>query len=63
MNQPPIDELMKRVDNKYTLVLLTAKRARMLMEQNEKTAEKRMIKPVTEALNEIATGKLKIERT
>ena len=54
MNQPPIDELMKRVDNKYTLVLLTAKRARMLMEQNEKTAEKRMIKPVTEALNEIA---------
>ena len=30
MNQPTLDELMEKVDSRYTLVVVTAKRARTL---------------------------------
>ena len=65
MKQPSLDELMrnKYVDSKYTLVVATAKRARALMEQAGNEEGAKAIKPVTAALEEIAQGKLKIERT
>ncbi len=59
-----LDELMQKVDSRYTLVVLAAKRARQLtekkVEDNNGTAVR---KPVTEALREIACGKVTYRRT
>ncbi len=62
MNQPSLDELLRHVDSKYTLVLLAAKRARMLTESNYLVEQDKFIKPVTKALHEIAEGKISFER-
>ncbi|WP_265332424.1 DNA-directed RNA polymerase subunit omega [Zhaonella formicivorans] len=62
MNQPSIDELMKHVDSKYTLVVVAAKRARSFTGSLETTSAK-SVKPVTRALEEIAQGKVSFERT
>lgn len=61
MKQPSLDELMKRVDSRYTLVVMAAKRARLLTgaEENEANGSK----PVTKALQEIANGKIKFRHT
>lgn len=61
MKQPTIDDLLHRVDSKYTLVCAAAKRAREITEENP-TANRAM-KPVTQALFEISEGKIKYERT
>lgn len=62
MKQPSLDILMEKVDSKYTLVVAAAKRARIIMENpNEEMAKG--IKPVSLALDEIARGKLRFERT
>ena len=53
MITPSFDELLCRVDSKYTLVIATAKRARELMEDQSENAVR---KPVTTALEEIAAG-------
>lgn len=61
MKQPSLDILMSKVDSKYTLVVAAAKRARAIME-NPSNAEL-TVKPVSLALDEIAKGKLRFERT
>jgi len=61
MKQPSLDELMKRVDSRYTLVVVAAKRARLLTEAEEN--EVNGGKPVTKALQEIANGKIKFRHT
>ncbi|HEX7714639.1 MAG TPA: DNA-directed RNA polymerase subunit omega [Bacillota bacterium] len=62
MINPPLDELLKHVDSRYTLVTAAAKRARRILEQ-ETPSEERSIKPVSAALEEISAGKIKVERT
>lgn len=61
MNQPSLDELMKKVDSRYSLVVITAKRARELTEKNGKNGKNGSgeMKPVSAALWEIAAGKIK----
>ncbi|MCW2277213.1 DNA-directed RNA polymerase subunit omega [Heliophilum fasciatum] len=63
MNKPSLDHLMERVDSKYTLVVLAAKRARELMDHAQPmiTTTKSM-KPVSIALREIEEGKLNYEQ-
>lgn len=67
MNQPSLDELMHKVDSRYTLVVIAAKRARILTEKRE--AQRDAVdgglarKPVTEALQEILDGDIKYRRT
>jgi len=56
MNQPSLDELMKKVDSRYTLVVVAAKRARELTARGEE--DRPAVKPVTVALQEIAGGKI-----
>ncbi|HZW82881.1 MAG TPA: DNA-directed RNA polymerase subunit omega [Candidatus Deferrimicrobium sp.] len=63
MKQPSIDELLQRVDSKYTLVVAAAKRARTITEDNTGGSGNRLQKPVTQALYEIAEGKITYERT
>ena len=53
MLYPEISKLMEGLDSRYSLVIVTAKRARQLVadSSNDKT--------VSRAINEIATGKIR----
>jgi DNA-directed RNA polymerase subunit omega len=59
---PSLDELLKNVDSRYTLVTAAAKRARKILEESRQDEEK-TIKAVSLALEEIGTRKIKIEHT
>ncbi|MEL7622736.1 MAG: DNA-directed RNA polymerase subunit omega [Clostridiales bacterium] len=63
MRQPSIDKLTDQLDSKYGLVVATAKRARELTDGTKPAIEIQpdMIKPVSIALEEIASGKLDID--
>lgn len=63
MQQPSLDLLMSKVDSKYTLVLATAKRARTLMEDPEYEANAHGVKPVSQALQDVANGRFTFELT
>lgn len=63
MIEPPINELMKKVDSRYTLVVATAKRARQLSEGAQKLTRCTSEKPVTLAVNEINEDKVTYNRT
>lgn len=74
MTHPGISELSKCVDSRYTLVTMTAKRARMIVEESrrekkdiagDKQEKERMAanscdlnKAVSQAVEEIAEGKV-----
>jgi len=63
MVKPSLDELLQKVDSKYTLVVAAAKRARGLMAGEEQMVESKSLKPVTISLEEMVSGKLFYERT
>ncbi|MBP1763806.1 MAG: rpoZ 2 [Firmicutes bacterium] len=63
MIKPSLDELVKKVDSKYTLVVLAAKRAREIMGGQTILVEARSNKPVTVALEELDADKITYERT
>jgi len=58
MNQPPIEELLERVDSRYTLVVSTARRARQLLDGASQLVDANTTKPVTIALWEIGECKI-----
>lgn len=58
MLKPSMQELMKRVGNRYLLVNLAAQRARDIAEQAEETGEPLPDKAVKLALDEIADGEI-----
>lgn len=63
MIKPSLDILVKKVDSKYTLVVLAAKRARELMDGSEALVKTKSSKKVTNALEEIAANQITYERT
>jgi len=63
MINPSIDTLVTKVDSKYTLVVLAAKRAREIMDGSAPLAESKSHKQVTLALEEVAQEKITYERT
>ncbi|HEY3314013.1 MAG TPA: DNA-directed RNA polymerase subunit omega [Bacillota bacterium] len=63
MTQPSLDQLVKRMDSKYTLVVAAAKRGRDLMSGKPRLVETPATKPVSIALAEIAAGRIGFERT
>jgi DNA-directed RNA polymerase subunit omega len=63
MLYPSMKTLLKNVDSRYTLVVLTAKRARQLTQNSDKLDELGNVKPVSKAIQEIAEGKVKYLRT
>jgi len=63
MNQPTLDELMEKVDSRYTLVVMAAKRARVLTERGSSKPDGACNKPVTTALKEIAMNKISYKNT
>ncbi|MBE6038759.1 MAG: DNA-directed RNA polymerase subunit omega [Anaerofustis stercorihominis] len=55
---PSIDSLLEKVENKYVLALLSAKRARELFDGDDVTIDEYYINKVTTAINEIDQGKV-----
>jgi len=63
MLYPPIDELLERVDSRFTLVTLVTKRAHQLNNKAPRLIEHPVgTKPVTIALEEIYAGKIRAKR-
>lgn len=63
MINPSLDVLVEKVDSKYTLVVLAAKRAREIMDGDAPLADSKSNKQVTIALEEVAQDKISYERT
>ncbi|NLJ78580.1 MAG: DNA-directed RNA polymerase subunit omega [Tissierellia bacterium] len=58
MYNPSINKLSNIGESRYTLVMLTAKRSRELMEGAEPLIETELIKPVSIAIEEIVAKKV-----
>jgi len=58
MINPSIASLLEKVDNRYALVVVTAKRARQLVAGEKKLITIESNKPVTVAINEVYQGKI-----
>lgn len=58
MIYPPMVSLLNKVDSRYTLVIVAAKRARMLTNGAMKLTNVNSEKDVTLAINEIAENKI-----
>lgn len=56
MINPSIVDLLKRVDNRYSLVIITSKRARQLIEGDKPLIDAEKNKPLTVAINEVDSG-------
>ena len=56
MINPSITELLKRVEDRYSLVILSAKRARQIIDGAETFVDVESNKPLTIAINEIDEG-------
>lgn len=56
-----IVSLLEKVDNRYSLVVVTARRARQLIDGEEALVDIDSPKPVTIAINEIEDGKIVYE--
>ena len=61
LNHPALNQLLEHVDNQYTLAAIAAKRAHQIIEDG--TADNESNKALSVALDEIACGKIKFERT
>ena len=53
MVKPAVTDLLKKVDNRYSLVIMTAKRARQIAEGETPMTDVDEKSPVTLAVNEI----------
>lgn len=62
MVKPTVNELLEKVDDRYKLVIVTAKRARQLSDGAEPLTDKLEESMVTLAAQEIAEGKVVIEQ-
>ncbi len=62
MLYPSINEVRKKADSRYTLVILAAKRARDIIEGKPKLTEVEVDKPISIAANEIAEDLITYKR-
>lgn len=62
MLNPPINKLMEKVDSRYSLVIVAAKRARQIIDGDEKLTDTDSNKPVTIATHEIVEDKILCKR-
>ena len=58
MLYPPIADMLEKVDGRYLLVNVVAKRARQIAQEANEFGEELPEKPVTMAIWEVAEGKL-----
>lgn len=62
MLYPSVDELLEKVGNRYELVMIIAKRAREITDKHEYEKEGKVLKPITEAINELDRDKISFRR-
>ncbi|WIV10797.1 DNA-directed RNA polymerase subunit omega [Proteiniborus sp. MB09-C3] len=62
MLYPSINELLKNVDSRYTLVLLVSKRARQIVDGSEPLVDPKSSKPVSIAVQEVSEHKVTYTR-
>ncbi|MBU5437768.1 DNA-directed RNA polymerase subunit omega [Tissierella sp. MSJ-40] len=62
MLNPSINDLSNKGDSRYTLVMLTAKRARQLVDGAKPLIETTSKKPVSIAIEEMVEGKISYTR-
>lgn len=60
MVKPTVKDLLTKVDNRFELVVITAKRARQIADGAKVLTDVKEEAPVTLAANEIAEGKVTI---
>ena len=53
MINPPINELLEKVDNKYVLAMLVAKRSRQLYDNDRPLIREKYVKLITTAVEEV----------
>lgn len=61
MINPSIVDLLEKVDNRYSLVIITSKRARQIIDGSEAYVIVPSNKPLTVAINEVNDGFVKYE--
>lgn len=61
MINPSITDLLEKVDDRYTLVTVTSKRARQIIDGAEPMVEVDSKKPLTRAISEVDQGYVKYE--
>ena len=54
--EPPVTEILKKVDDRYSLIIMTSKRARQLAAGAKKMTDAEDTSPVTLAVDEIFEG-------
>ena len=60
--KPTVLELLEKVDNRFQLVVATAKRARQIIDGSPELASVESKKPLTAAINEVNEGLVTYER-
>ena len=60
MTKPSVAELLEKVDNRYLLVIATAKRARQIAAGSKPLTSKEEPSPVSYAADELEEGKVTI---
>ena len=61
MLYPPMAELVEKVGSRYLLVNLVSRRAREISQKAEDNEEPLERKPISMAVDEVYTGKLKLK--
>ena len=62
MINPSIVDLLDKVDNRYSLVIVTSKRARQLIDGQEPRVDVDSKKPLTIAINEVNDEEITFEQ-
>lgn len=62
MINPSVVELVKKTDDRYSLVIVASKRAREIIDGSETYSEIDSKKPLTTAINEVNEGYVTFER-
>lgn len=63
MVEPPINSLLEKVDNRFTLCIVTGKRARQLIDGSHKLTNCTSDNAITVAVNEINENMITYVRT
>ncbi len=56
MINPSVVDLLKKVEDRYSLVIVTSKRARQIIDGNQPLTSNSSKKPLTIAINEVNEG-------
>lgn len=56
MINPSVVDLLKKVEDRYSLVIVTSRRARQIIDGNEPLTSNASKKPLTVAINEVNEG-------